>query len=575
MRRPRLHTVYQKLAAITLTLSLALVVWLLAFQGYFVGRVRRIYESNMDFVIGEVVQDLRSAFSSQGDAVEQIAGNVDVKEYAATDEVTARYRKAYESVRPIVQMAVSGRNIGHVIVFDETMTWYQFVGGLSMSACRTLRAAYAELHAPDTRVMELDGHLYLCAAEPVTQLVGARIEQVGLVIALSDLARFQPMLAGFAQLQAGTILVHDGTTVLLSNAMSLAGAPLADIPMDPRHYYAQEAQVLPGLLRVTILLSRAQVFPQQAAFAWLLLAAGLFSLLVLLMGSFIVNRWLARPYGHILREMNALGVDDQEGRLTQTGVSHMDSLVDNINGMLGRLEESGRRAFDAQQTLYREELRRQRIETYLLKKQIDAHFLNNALISIKSLYDQGRGESAGEVLQGVAALLHYAHGTNEIVPIFDEMSIIQRYAQIMNIRFGGKFAVSYDVDDRLTDYAMPKMLLQPLVENALVHGLAARGEGCRVEIHGRLEPDAVVLSVWDNGEGIGGEALAALRARLSHDADDYEYLHIIGVSLVNIQRRITTAFGPGYGLTVESAKGEYTRATVRIARVEAEAACSR
>jgi two-component system sensor histidine kinase YesM len=169
--------------------------------------------------------------------------------------------------------------------------------------------------------------------------------------------------------------------------------------------------------------------------------------------------------------------------------------------------------------------------------------------------------------QGVAALLRYVHSTAQRLPIFDEMSAIQRYTQVMNIRFCGKFTVDFDVDDRLSDYMMPRMLLQPLVENAMMHGLEAKEAPCLLEIRGRMEEGAVVLCVWDNGVGIPREKLRMFARRMEEDIDAYEYLNIKGISLINIHKRIRAAFGPEYGLEIESTEGAYTLATIRIPKI--------
>ncbi len=568
MKPPLSQSIYRKTVWAAVLLVIILLSWQLLVQRYFVSRVREIYETNMDYVITQLVDDIQTAFTLQVSAVEQIADHVDIKDYAATDNVEERYGKAYNTARPIVQMAIANTGINHAIIYDNTRAWYQYVGILAQSDCRTVRSAFPGLKGTTSTLLSLSDGLHLCSITPLIWLDSHnQLQRVGLVAVLSHLEQFHAALNAFDQLNAGTILLHNRQTVLLSNQVELENLAYADIPMDAGKYYIRNETALPGLLYMTILVPKEQIFPQQTAFAMSLLGSGLVSLMVLLIGWQLMNWWLVRPYGKVLAGMERLGEENLSGRLPYLGLAHMDELVRSVNRMMDRAEEASRREISAQQTLYEAKLSQQQIEMVLLHKQIDAHFLYNSLIGIKCLCDQGDADKASEISQGVAALLRYAHSTNERVPIFEEMSIIQRYIHIMNIRFADRFSVTFDVDDQLADYAMPKMILQPLVENALVHGLEVSMPPCLLEIHGVLETDAIALTVWDNGAGISPAMVDALRLRLSQWEREYRFLELHGISLVNIQRRLTCAYGAPYGLTLESEEGAFTRVTVRIPKL--------
>ncbi len=560
---------YRKALYLLLIIIALLLLWQVAVQQFFVGNVREIYETNVNYVMEDIVNDIKDALNRQSEALAQIIQHDDVKVYAATLPTDQRYSKAYGAARPVILTATSNLNITHVLVFDNTKAWYQFVGGLTPTDCRTLRSTFWDAPRQVDTLISLEDGLHLCSAAPIwTSDNYMNVMQVGLAVAMSNLDDFQGLLNSFQQLNAGIILLHDGQKVLLSNTPGMAGLALSEVPRDKEKYIIREETVLQDALQATVLLPHSQVFPKQSAFSFALLAAGFFSILTFLVAWLLISRWLLRPYSKILKQLDALGDQNPNNRVQETGLSHMDVLVRNINGMLSRIEHSNRFMLDAQQHLYEARLQKQHVEMYLLRKQIDSHFLYNSLISIKYLYDKGENQNASEVLQGIAALLRYAHDINEYVPVFDEMSIIQRYANIMNIRFGHRFEVNFDVDDCLIEYQMLKMLLQPLVENALVHGLDSSQRPCVLDIKGELMDDAILFTVRDNGCGIAEGTLEALHCRMNVEDMHYEYLDIEGVSLMNIQRRIQTAYGAPYGLTIDSKLGAYTVATVRIPKRE-------
>ncbi len=561
------RSIYSKLIIICAVLLAVLVVWQLFLQDLFLGKVRDIHQSNLEYVLDDMVAQLKDAFAYQGNIIEGISSHQDVKSYAADTDTGERYHKAYDTVRPIVEMAAANSHISAVVLYDHTRAWYQFLGGVSIEGLRLLRETGWDAGITRNFVMELDGQAYLCATAPIVQFQNnSRFVKVGMAAVLSSIEGFRESLATFETLSDGVILIHDGSKVLLSNRPQMESMRMADVSLDESRNYILHEDVLTDIIKVTVLLPKDSIFPTRSALTLILLGAGGFVFVLFMFAIGWTNRWLVKPYRKLMRRIDSLNEENPEARLKLTGVAHMDPLVENINRMLARIEEATRREIEAQQGAYETRLERQRIEMVLLHKQIDTHFFYNSLVSIKYLSDRGEAEKAGEVAQGVAALLRYAHSTAQRIPIFEEMSMVQKYTQIMNIRFNGKYLVDFDVDDRLTDYIMLRMLLQPLVENAMVHGLESKDGPCQLNIKGCLMENRVVLSVWDNGIGIGGEDLRTIRRKLTQT--DYEYLNIKGISLINIHKRIRTEFGEDYGLEIESVLGEYTQVTISFPAIE-------
>ena len=211
----------------------------------------------------------------------------------------------------------------------------------------------------------------------------------------------------------------------------------------------------------------------------------------------------------------------------------------------------------------------QHMRLYMLSVQIDAHFVVNTLKSVKRLADKGETEKSGAMAEGLAAILQHQHAGDALVNVFDDFQILRTYIEIMNMKHDGRYAIAFDVSDRLEACLMPVMILQPIVENALSHGLGNKEADARLTIAGAIHEETrdktIVLTVADNGAGIAPDRLRAIRESLDlKEPGDFPEPGLRGVALANIQRRIRIRFGEGYGVTIDSTVGEGTTAKVTL-----------
>jgi signal transduction histidine kinase len=192
-----------------------------------------------------------------------------------------------------------------------------------------------------------------------------------------------------------------------------------------------------------------------------------------------------------------------------------------------------------------------------LRMQLHPHFLFNSLNAITVLVRDQDTATAGRMLSLLSDVLRQVLRTDQSheVSLADELTFLERYLAIEQVRFSDRLEVRFDVDDTLRDAAVPAFLLQPLVENALRHGIAKRADGGIVEVSARREGDELVLTVTDNGPGVA----AAAADGASADGN--------GLGLANIRERLTTLYGSRARLELRSGQspdGSGTRAIVRV-----------
>ncbi len=196
-------------------------------------------------------------------------------------------------------------------------------------------------------------------------------------------------------------------------------------------------------------------------------------------------------------------------------------------------------------------------ELRALRAQISPHFVYNALAAIAG-YIRSKPEEARELLTEFAEFTRYAfRGQRPYVTVADELYYVEKYLRLERARFGDRLHVRVHVDPEVQQVVVPVLSLQPLVENAVRHGVERRGQG-RIEISGHDYGTDVELRVSDNGVGMEPAYAAVILAGQGS-----------GVGVANVQARLQTSFGPGYGLEIETAVGRGTTVKMRLPRYSA------
>ena len=204
------------------------------------------------------------------------------------------------------------------------------------------------------------------------------------------------------------------------------------------------------------------------------------------------------------------------------------------------------------------------LEYRMLQSQINPHFLYNTLNSIKWM---ATIQNAGGIAEMTTALSRFlkiiSKETRELVPLKDELLLLEDYLIIQKYRYGGSINFESKVAEEYLDTLIPRFTLQPLTENAIFHGIEPKGSGNIVLSAERQEAD-VLISLRDDGVGIGAvpDVGALPSANPSSPEDSPEHLQGLGIRSVN--ERLRYAFGDGYGLSIDSKPGSYTTVTIRL-----------
>ena len=264
-----------------------------------------------------------------------------------------------------------------------------------------------------------------------------------------------------------------------------------------------------------------------------------------------VSRSITDPISALSEKARQLGEDHFSGTPVVTRITELQSLDQNFDKMAERIKSLMERQIEDQKSLHRAELE-------LLQAQINPHFLYNTLDSIAILAESQREEEVVTMVTSLSTFFRNSlSGGQDIIPLRAELAQATSYLEIQQIRYSDIMRYRISVPEELSDCMVPKLILQPLIENALYHGIKnKRGRGT-ITITGERDGEDILLKVADNGAGMSPEQLHNLQEGLYQE-------HHRGLGLINVYQRIRLYCGEEYGLMFDSVLGEGTTVTVRL-----------
>lgn len=209
----------------------------------------------------------------------------------------------------------------------------------------------------------------------------------------------------------------------------------------------------------------------------------------------------------------------------------------------------------------KEEQEKKRIaDLAVLQAQINPHFLYNTIYSIQQLCELGENKNASKMLLALGNFFRIGLSQGqEIITIREEMDHIRNYLVIQHMKYADQLSFEFDIESAILEAKIIKLTLQPLVENAIYHGVKERPDQGFIQIKGYRDGELIRIEVRDNGVGMDEEQLAEIRNYLAGNCE-----HQGSFGLRNVHERLKIHFGPGYGLSIDSLKNAGTVVTVVI-----------
>lgn len=273
--------------------------------------------------------------------------------------------------------------------------------------------------------------------------------------------------------------------------------------------------------------------------------------------AFIVSRTISSPLKKVIREMRQVEVGNFRGMVNVSSYQEINILVAAFNRMVRRIEELIER-------VKLSSVSEKNAELHALQSQVNPHFLYNTLDMIYWMLDEEGNEQLGELVLSLSSMFRYSSHWEDgaEVTLAEELEQTGHYLAIISIRLEGRLQIVTDIGERWLGIKVPKMTVQPVIENAVKHGLEPLDRQGILKVYTCEEDNILKLVVEDNGNGMTETELAHLLNSL--DGRGPRESGKSGIGLQNLHRRLQHMFGESYGLQIQSYPGTGTRVSILL-----------
>lgn len=288
---------------------------------------------------------------------------------------------------------------------------------------------------------------------------------------------------------------------------------------------------------------------QQIMFKSILAAAFIFLVI-----SYIMSIYIAHPFKDLIQIMKK-----SEGRLVINDKKYFNYEANQFNEYYNKLVRKNQKLIH---DIYEKDIQMLQTQLEMLQNQINPHFLYNTLESVYlTLEAKGEKESA-KIVYLLSKLFKYALKANKTIALSKEVEMMDRYLEIEKYRFGDRFDWNITVDSEVENIRVPKLLLQPLAENAVKHGIEPSDTGGTIQVSITSYENILMILVHDNGAGMTSDKVKKIREQLNDSSARNQTEGSIG--LQNVNKRLANYYGTDAKMEIESVKGEYTEITIII-----------
>lgn len=269
--------------------------------------------------------------------------------------------------------------------------------------------------------------------------------------------------------------------------------------------------------------------------------------------AWLMQRWLYRPIDSLIKDMDRAGAGDLRVRSSKPQPLEFQRLADQFNQMVAHID-------GLLDSLLEERMAKRQAELRALQYQIRPHFMYNTLNSIKFAAILQGNTKVGEQIGSFVALLEASISkTGAFLTLKEEIALLEHYISLQKYRYMDCFTVIYDIPEEAEACYVPRLLLQPLVENALLHGMDLKRADNEIRVAALVEQDTLWLAVHDNGKGMTTEEQQRL---LDSTVDDHR--QFTGIGVANIRERLRMYYGKRTQFQLVSAPGMGTSIVLQL-----------
>lgn len=300
---------------------------------------------------------------------------------------------------------------------------------------------------------------------------------------------------------------------------------------------------------------------EQGILSAIILITSIFSLFIFLFIAYFIARTISQPLRTLAGHMSQVEEESYETIIVPDNVTEVETLYNGYNYMMNKTKELLNSIYETNEEMNEYQFK-------LLQSQIKPHFLYNTLEMVKSMIDLEMYETASDAIIALSRFyrLSLNHGA-DIISIKEELEIAENYLKLEQMRHPEYFSYTIECDKSVYSYAIPKLTLQPILENSVIHGMINFSDTGLICIKIQGQNESIYFTVEDNGQGITEEELDQINNTINFK-QSASSTQSFGLS--NINRRLKILYGEEYHVDIESKRNQYTRFTIKIPKIKLE-----
>lgn len=332
-------------------------------------------------------------------------------------------------------------------------------------------------------------------------------------------------------------------------------------PMDPQDISEYNAKSKHTIYLENPGFSIVALYEQESAFASLYTINYTYILLLLFILFLVILLWswfihhMVRP----LQQLAAVISDIKDGvlkdlsrRIYLHSYAEATLISEQFNGMLFTIDTLTRQVFTTTTQLYEAKIAKEQAELQYLRSQINPHFLYNTLETLKGMAAETGQTAILKMSKSLASIFKYSVKGSAEVPLSEELNMIKSYVYIQHLRFADRFLIEYRIDPSTLSVKIPKMILQPLVENAIVHGIEGSDVTAQLRISAWLQDHLLNIEIYNQGIPIAPEKLKEIQQQLQNNTRNLPISTSNHIGISNVDSRLKIIYGNDFGLQISS-----------------------
>lgn len=263
--------------------------------------------------------------------------------------------------------------------------------------------------------------------------------------------------------------------------------------------------------------------------------------------SFMIALSITKPVKKLVFAFKRAGEGDFSTKITGTQEGEIGYLINKFNAMNERVKL----LIDEN---YLTKIREKETQIMALNIQLNPHFLYNTLNIINWIAIENKQDEISRLIVSLSSMLQYtARNQEEMVPFIDDLRWLENYVYIMQCRFEGKFVIQYDIENRLNNKKVPKLFLEPFIENSIIHGFENMETGGIINVTGNICGEGILFCIKDNGRGMSKDEICYVMNNSNSS-----------IGIKNVDKRIKLIYGEEYGVKIKSEQGFDTQIFINI-----------